>query len=50
MTEEQNLILKRALESIMLKEIEYENAANVNTKISNMLSKITSTNKNRSLK
>ena len=45
LTEEQNSIIKRALESIMLKEIEYESAANVNTKISNMISKITSINK-----
>jgi len=42
MADDQKNILKLALETIMLKEVEYENAADVNSKISQMLSKITS--------
>ena len=42
LTDEQKNILKQALEAIMFKENEYENAADLNSKISQMLSKITS--------
>ncbi len=45
LTDDQKAILRIALGKIMFEEMEYEKAADVNSKISEMLSKITSNNK-----